>query len=133
MTACLTTSDAEAAALRDVDSLAEWLSGECLGWKRGDDLLLIDEATAEDFGLFPVAILMVLAFDQAQRANVRAAALNAIGNRYLKQPDTVAHCKRIQIELDEQRAADERQDREEIAAQFRRIKGYSDAADRRAA
>lgn len=118
------STDAQAAVLRDADTLADWLAYECRGWKRGAELLRIDEATAEDFAHMPAALLVVLAFDAGQPPKVRAAALDAIAARYLAQPDTQAYAKRIQIELDEQREADERQDRAEAAAQYRRVMGY---------
>ena len=86
----LEMADAHASVLRDIDSLVGWVGGECYQAPKFAELKLLREATAEDFKGWPVARMIALAFDVAQPAKVRAAAIDAVAERYLSDDDTQA-------------------------------------------
>ena len=101
----LTPSDISAAEddlMRDVDTLQDWIGGECQG-KPGQKWICV----WGDFdpSVLNNAALLSFCFDRAQKANNRAAALDELGDRYIKANS--AHVLARASELADERIADQ--------------------------
>jgi len=73
-------SEAKDDLLRNVDTLQDWISGECMGKPSQPWLAQLREI---DVTLYGSAFLLAFAFDRGQLAKNRAAAMNELAARFL--------------------------------------------------
>lgn len=81
----LDIADAEDALLRDVDTLQDWISGECL---RKPDQPWLPQVRTLDATAWSVPGLLAIAFDSGQKPGTRISALNELAVRYIKTKNT---------------------------------------------
>lgn len=79
-------ADAQDELLRTPEVLADWINGECMNDGPLPAFARMGEKTPEDFARWSVGALLALAMHQNQPAKVIAAAMQAIGTRYLADP-----------------------------------------------
>lgn len=76
----LDIAEAADALLRDVDTLQDWISGEC---QCKPDQPWLPQLRELDVTMCSSAALLAFAFDRGQQAKWRAAALDELGERFL--------------------------------------------------
>ncbi len=113
-------AEAPAEVLADSEAYADWQYAECHG-KKSQKWPHMVEASAEDFSHVDVCKLVSLMNDFGQPAIVTQAARDAIVNRYLNEKTVRERIACRALILEKQAAEDERKDREELEAQFRRV------------
>lgn len=77
--------EARTEALRDTDSLVDWLSGECFQAKTSALQPMLREKTAADFAGWTTPDLVALLFDQGQPMATTRAVRDCLADRYCER------------------------------------------------
>ena len=101
--------EARAEALRDSDSLAEWMSGCCYLAKVSDFQPTQGEKTAMDYLHWSTPDLISLMFDQGQPARVTRAVRDVLADRFTGSDSVSAWIDHRAVEIAVQMAYEERE------------------------
>ena len=114
--------DAKDELLRTPDVLADWISGQCMHHTVRPAFARMSESTPEDFKGWSVASLLTLAMHENQTHSVIAAAMWAIGNRFMADPGIKQAADVVFARMELEQAEDEAEARAaDVGAFFNRI------------